>query len=489
MRAYLCLSAWFLVFSCVVGCASGRLSPSSYQSDMSTKSLEDWILVQEVKSWNHLQENISPTESKVKGQAKPLPGIVVAALSKKDPDYYFHWVRDSAHVMEIVAEAYELNRPYVDSSKVDGQFHDFLKLSRRLQKLPSKWGLGEPRFTVTGEVDTLPWSRPQYDGPALRAIAVLAILNAMEVRQRTDPKTQRLALEVLMADLNFIEHIWPERGFDVWEEYKGDNFQTRMVQLAALEKGAAWLKTHKGRPADIERFSRLVGQLSKLLDDHWDPARGFFKAQLALVATDGYTAKKTDLDSAVVLSVVDGNRDTYAFSVMDDRVQSTVKILEDLFRNTYPINNQNTLGLAYGRYMGDIYYGGNPWFLITANYAKFYYEIVRHLRMGQSFQVTSRNMEFLRSSLSPAAVEALKPPVAVTPSMPLHQVMAAGFMHKADLIMQRFRYHTPADGQLFEQFDKSSGKPTGSKGIGWSHSAFLSAAYARFRVNSLPKAH
>src|SRR5690242_817303 len=66
--------------------------------------LKEWMMAQEAKSWAHLQKNISPKEPKVEGGPPPLPGIVVAALSRQDPDYYFHWVRDSANVMTTVSK-------------------------------------------------------------------------------------------------------------------------------------------------------------------------------------------------------------------------------------------------------------------------------------------------------------------------------------------------------------------------------------------------
>ena len=38
--------------------------------------------------------------------------------------------------------------------------------------------LGEPRFNPDGTIDIFRWSRPQYDGPALRALACLHYLAA-----------------------------------------------------------------------------------------------------------------------------------------------------------------------------------------------------------------------------------------------------------------------------------------------------------------------
>jgi glucoamylase len=265
-------------------------------------------------------ENISPQEPKRAGEEPPLAGIVVGALQKKDPDYYFHWVRDSSLVMHAAADAFAHQRPYASRSQFEKQFTDFLVLSQRLQGLPSSYGLGEPRYTVTGQVDTLPWSRPQFDGPALRALAVLDFLRSAEAASLANSDLRALATTVLRADLDFLTKVWNQRGFDAWEELRADSYHTRLLQLAALEKGADWLEGH-GAPAErVATYRDVAQRLEPLLDDHWDPTRGFLRSQLAIVATDGYTAKKTDLDAEVIVAVVDADRKSPAHSVLDDRV-------------------------------------------------------------------------------------------------------------------------------------------------------------------------
>jgi glucoamylase len=446
-------------------------------------ALSGWIGQQEVSSWQHLMENISPQMPKHPGEPPPLPGIVVAALQMKDPDYYFHWVRDSALVMHTVAEAFELQRPYTSRALFERQFDDFLKLSRHLQSTPSTFGLGEPRYTVSGAVDTLPWSRPQYDGPALRALSVLAYFRAEAAMQVHDPERDALASEVLRTDLDYLTTVWNLRGFDVWEELRADNYQTRLVQLAALEQGADWFEHQGAAPEQLLRYRSVVGQLEPLLEDHWDPTRGILRSQLAIAATDGYTAKKTDLDSEVIVAVVDADRTGGAQSVLDDRVQATVAVLEDLFRTSFPINRRTDVGLAYGRYRGDTYYGGNAFVFITADFATFYYRLARRLKEGASLTVSKRNMAFLRSAL-PESASAWLIESTAAPGSALHDAAIAAFAQKADRILERLRLNTPPDGQMYEQIDKRTGLPASSRGTGWSHAAFLTAVYEREQLHT-----
>jgi len=180
--------------------------------------------------------------------------------------------------------------------------------------------------------------------------------------------------------------------------------------------------------------------------------------------------------------VVDADRESAAHSVLDDRVQATVAVLEELFRSSYPINRRPDVGLGYGRYAGDVYYGGNPWVFITADFATYYYRLAARLQEGASLAVTARNAAFLRSAMPEPSWTELKPGTSLSPGSALHRQAIAAFSGKADRIMLRLQLSTPADGQMYEQIDKRTGRPASSRGIGWSHAAFLEAVYERARL-------
>lgn len=490
---------WLLMLvglATATSCSRGATDGARGSSDSAARPepLDRWMERQAERSWGHLLRNISPEEPKVPGGPRPARGIVVGALSKKDPDYYFHWIRDSSNVMRVVVEVSTSGRTTARPERLPAMMRDFLALSRRLQTLPSRYGLGEPRFTVDAGVDTLPWSRPQNDGPALRALTVVGYLRVLDRQAGGRARPDSLALEVLTTDLDFVATVWRARCFDIWEEYNAENYHTRLVQLSALEKGAGYLADHGLDPERVERYRAAAAGLEPLLDDHWDPARGFLRSQLVIVATDGYTAKKTDLDSAVLVAVMEADRDRPAHSVLDDRVQATVAVLEHLFRRAYPINARTDVGLGYGRYQGDVYFGGNPWFLITAYYAEFYDRLARKLAEGATFEVTKRNLDFVREIAAGngrdgggagddvAVLARLRPGAVVRPGDPSHAQLIALLAGKGDAIVRRLQLHTPASGEIYEQFDKRTGAPTSSRGIGWGHSAFLSAALERERL-------
>ncbi len=354
--------------------------------------------------------DVSPREPKEPNGPLPLPGVVVAALSKRDPDYYFHWVRDSATVMRTFVEEFRAQGDAIPAPVLEARMGDFLRLSEHLQQLPAPFGLGEPRYSVDGTVDRSPWSRPQFDGPARRVLTVLAYLGVA-----TNGESREVARRVLMTDLAFTATHWKEPSFDLWEEVKAANYDTRLVQLAALTKGAAWVRSDGGSKDDLRLWDAAARDLAKALDAHWDEGRGYLRSQLGTVGTDGYTSKQTDLDSAVVVAVVDAELEGAENSVLDDRVQATVAALEDAFREAYPLNRDPTVGLAYGRYVGDTYFGGNPWYLITADFAQFYYRLAHALEAGAPFTLSKRSLRFAAMALGvqPASLplRTISPPI------------------------------------------------------------------------------
>ena len=133
----------------------------------------------------------------------PRPGSVLAspvlASYDPDPDYFFHWFRDSAIVIDAlrVAEGFEKRiaverlREFVGFSRSlreldgrelirDGRFRDkiqpsFLQYVRPDAEIAAVEGdsvLAEARVNPDGTLDFTRWARPQNDGPALEVLAL-----------------------------------------------------------------------------------------------------------------------------------------------------------------------------------------------------------------------------------------------------------------------------------------------------------------------------
>ena len=183
-----------------------------------TNGLDDWIRQQLAISSARLLGGISATtlcrERPEFGQRMvPARGSVLAspviANWDPEPDYFFHWTRDAAAVMRAVTDLWSLaddaaqrqrwqqyfldmvdfnlaisHADTVEPAPVDYRSRtrkDCRKFLRNLNELNHLRGdklLAEPRFNPDGSVDILRWSRPQLDGPALRALALLYWLDA-----------------------------------------------------------------------------------------------------------------------------------------------------------------------------------------------------------------------------------------------------------------------------------------------------------------------
>ena len=122
----------------LVTLAQGNPVPSQ---DASVKSFIDF---QADQSLNRLLKNINPagTES----------GIIVAAQSKTNPNYWYHWTRDSALTMNTIVSLYSSSLAANDgagAAKYEKLLWAYVnrEQSHRLQPTISK-SLGEPKWEV-----------------------------------------------------------------------------------------------------------------------------------------------------------------------------------------------------------------------------------------------------------------------------------------------------------------------------------------------------
>ncbi len=429
---------------------------------LAADELTPWMRSEYQISKTNLKSNISPRDS--------VPGIVIASPSRQDPDYYFHWIRDSALVMDSLltdAAEGELN------SEILKTFDDFLTLSRQLQMTPSMTGLGEPRFNVDGSAYTGVWARPQNDGPALRA---LTLLHALE--KGVSPKRQEMISQILETDLDFIQKHSNEPSFDIWEEIRADHFYTRIVQMAALQKALQ----HFDMKWKLSIFDceAARAELQNQLDKHWQSQKKYFSISLNRI--EGGQNKKTDLDTAVVLGILHAGLDQQnLFSVRDPRLLQTAIQLERVFQNLYEINFTKVnlkLAPAIGRYDDDVYFGGNPWYLTTLAFAELHYRLAASLQVDNNFLITALNLPFLQQAWEGQS-EKLREGLNLADSPKVTGELVKALVTRGDQFLLRVKFHTPEDGALAEQFSRQNGFAVSARDLTWSYASFLTAVKAR----------
>ena len=115
----------------------------------------------------------------------------VLAAYDPEPDYFFHWYRDSAVVMDALRLLQDVCRkPRTRSRILCASAWSWAELDGRLRRrlargsgpdfarflrpdLDSAHGAAigaETRVNPDGTLDITDWPRPQHDGPALRAL-------------------------------------------------------------------------------------------------------------------------------------------------------------------------------------------------------------------------------------------------------------------------------------------------------------------------------
>lgn len=462
--------------------------------------LEGWIDRQYRASARALLASISATSlvraRKAFGQTiAPREGSILAspaiAAYDPDPDYFFHWIRDAALAIDAVrvliergdepgatlshVHAYlrfslalcDLNGSEIADfesirAKVEPGSLRYLRSEMELRAIKGERVLGEARYNPDGTLDVITWQRPQHDGPALRTLTILRCWT-LDVAS----ETRRLMRELLSIDLDFTACHWSEPCIDIWEEELGFHFYTRLMQHAALAAGSAWAAA-EGDALRANSYRAGADSLRVALREHWSDEDGIYRSRLP---GPGLTPRKF-LDAATLLGVVHAGLPSGELSIADAKVHRTVQRLEALFLTEYRINKARPAGLgpALGRYLGDTYYSGGAYYITTLALAEFYYRLATAVRSGKAVAASLRNDDAFRC---PAAA-----PVRDADQ----QDVAAAFLRRGDQVLAMVERHTPASGELSEQFDRTTGRQSSAKNLTWSYAAFITAAEARSRA-------
>jgi glucoamylase len=406
---------------------------------------------------------------------RPRKGSIVAspvlASWDPDPDYFFHWYRDSAVVMDALrllhadgtvgSEALTHLRDFVSFSRslrtlhggelvaspawrasVGESFTQYCRDDAELALIHGDSVLADTRVNPDGTLDITKWTRPQFDGPPLRALAVLRWARSVPF----DAELDAAALDLIGADLAFTLKHWREPSFDIWEEERARHYYTLAVSAAALSEGAEWLES-RGDPAQAQTCRAASAEIRSALDEFWLPDEGYYRSRLL---PSGERSPK-DLDIAVVLAAIHADSGGDRHSPRDPRMHATLERLAELFDAEYAINHNRPpeRGPAMGRYAGDRYFSGGAYYFATLGAAELCY------RAAAGFSAAAGG-----------------PPA-------MNRDTAREWFTKGEAYLATVRAFTPASGELSEQFDQRTGAQTSAKQLAWSYAAFISCLTAR----------
>ena len=433
------------------------------------ETLSDWTERQCANAARQMLRSISPVGIVKRRPGfdqtiRPLPGAVIAspvpAAYDPDPDYFFHWYRDSAIIIDalrllhaagqIGEQGPRLFDDFVRFSaglaRLDGgrlaaasaqwrarvaaDFAQFVRPDSELQRVHGEAIAAETRVNADGSLDISNWARPQHDGPALRALTVLRWMRSASL----DAGLLTMCAELLREDLRFVQAHWREPCYDIWEEERGLHYFTLRVCAQALEDGADWLDWRAER-AQAESCRTDARSIRTVLDGYWLADRGYYRSR---VLDTGETSAK-ELDIAVILAALQARDDSPTHSVRDPRIHATLGVLDSVFEADYPINHTRPVarGPALGRYRADRYYSGGAYYFSTLAAAELCY----------------------RAAGSGGGRDAL--------------------LARGERYLETVRAFTPESGDMSEQFDQRTGEQTSAKHLAWSYVAFISCAAAR----------
>ncbi|GMF75551.1 unnamed protein product [Aspergillus oryzae] len=311
-------------------------------------------------------------------------------------------------------------------------------------------GLAEPKFYVNISQFTDSWGRPQRDGPALRASALIAYGNSL-ISSDKQSVVKANIWPIVQNDLSYVGQYWNQTGFDLWEEVQGSSFFTVAVQHKALVEGDAFAKAL----GEECQACSVAPQILCHLQDFWNGS-----AVLSNLPTNGRSGLDTNslLGSIHTFDPAAACDDT-TFQPCSSRALSNHKLVVDSFRSVYGINNGRGAGkaAAVGRYAEDTYQGGNPWLWD---------------KQGQ-VNVTETSLPFFKDLSSNVTTG------SYAKSSSAYESLTSAVKTYADGFISVVQEYTPDGGALAEQYSRDQGTPVSASDLTWSYAAFLSAVGRR----------
>ncbi|KAJ5444026.1 Glycoside hydrolasefamily 13 [Penicillium daleae] len=440
---------------------SSALHPSRRQSGLS-----GFIQSESTASLQGVLNNIGANGTGATGASA---GIVVASPSKSNPDYFYTWTRDAALTVTMLVDRF-----IAGDSSLESVIQQYITAQAKLQtvsnpsgSLSDGSGLAEPKFNVDETAFTGAWGRPQRDGPALRATALIAYGNQLLSKGKESVVKSNI-WPIVSNDLNYVAQYWNQTGFDLWEEVQGSSFFTVAAQHRALVEGSTFAKA-LGETCD--GCDSQAPQILCFLQDFWNGM-----AVISNLANNG----RSGLDANSLISSIhtfdpSAACDDTTFQPCSARALSNHKLVVDSFRSIYTINSDKKAGTAaaVGRYPEDTYQGGNPWYLATLAAAEQLYNALYQWKTQGSLSITQTSLPFFQDLVSSAATG------NYSSSSSTYTSVTSAVKEYADGFVSIVQQYTPSNGSLAEQFTRDNGTPTSARDLTWSYAAFLTAASRR----------
>ncbi|KAL2007730.1 hypothetical protein VTN00DRAFT_7712 [Thermoascus crustaceus] len=442
-------------------------TPSAPVLPRASGSLDSWLAAESPYALQGVLDNIGADGAEVSGAKS---GIVVASPSKSDPDYFYTWTRDAALTIKCLVDLFISGE---NSTDLQSQIQNYISAQAYLQTvsnpsgdLSTGAGLGEPKFNVDETAFTGSWGRPQRDGPALRATAMIAYAKWLIANGQAST-ADSIIWPIIQNDLSYVTQYWNSSGFDLWEEIQGSSFFTTAVQHRALVEGNA-LAQQLGH--SCPNCVSQAPQILCFLQSYWTGS----------YVLANFGGGRSGKDANTLLGSIhtfdpDAGCDDATFQPCSARALANHKVVTDSFRSVYDVNSGIGVGeaVAVGRYPEDVYQGGNPWYLCTFAAAEQLYDALYQWDKAGEITITDVSLGFFQDVYPSAAVGTYES------SSTTYEDIVAAVKAYADGYMSVAQKYTPSTLSLAEQFSRSDGSPLSAADLTWSYAALLTASARR----------
>lgn len=188
------------------------------------RSVDSFIATESPIALRNLLCNIGSAGACVSGAAS---GLVIASPDRTNPNCesmrcslvlirilisqdFYTWTRDSALTFKCIVDtfihSYDASLQTEIENYIAAQAH-LQTVSNPSGDLSNGAGLGEPKFNADRTAFTGAWGRPQRDGPALRATALIAYANWL-INNGYASTASTVVWPIIQNDLNYVAQYW-----------------------------------------------------------------------------------------------------------------------------------------------------------------------------------------------------------------------------------------------------------------------------------------
>ncbi|GFF68193.1 glucoamylase [Aspergillus lentulus] len=416
-------------------------SPANEIAERSSASANSYLVKEGLLAYESILKALGNTGSNAPGTAA---GLLIASPTTENPDYFFTWTRDAALTFKGLVDIFIEGNKFlgVNFDTLESHIHDYISSQAVLQnvsnpsgRLSDGSGLGEPKFEVNFNPYSGGWGRPQRDGPALRAIAMLTYMRHL-IQQGKQSVASNLIWPVVANDLTYVAQYWNHTGFDLWEEVDGSSFFTTAVQHRAMVEGSAVAQA-LGKPHAA--YDAVAPEILCFLQTYWNGS--------AIVSNINVNNGRSGIDLNSVLTSIHtfdpaAGCDDSTFQPCSSRALANHKVYVDSFRSIYGINAGHGPGKAANGYL----------------------------------TITQTSLAFFRDFSS--TVE----PRTYKSNTPAYKSLTEYIRTYADNFFFLVEQYTPSNGSLAEQYDRNTGVPLSANDLTWSYAAFLSTLQRRLNI-------